>query len=162
MDKFNQDYARAAVFGIEDSLVSTTGVIAGVSAGTGEARVVLLAGIVAVVVEATSMAAGYFLSERTVHQIAKTKQQDSLAVGAFIMFLAYSSGGLIPIIPLILLPYPGSVFYCVGAALAGLFTLGFVKGRLLKVGATRSAIEMVAIGGVATALGIVAGVWLKV
>lgn len=56
---------RELIFGLEDSLVSTLGVVIGVAAGTADYRVVMLSGIVLVAVEALSMAAGSFLSSKS-------------------------------------------------------------------------------------------------
>ena len=66
MRRLSPDYLRSIIFGFEDSLVSTTGVIAGVSIGTQDSKVILLAGAVAIAVEALSMGAGQFPS-RTRH-----------------------------------------------------------------------------------------------
>lgn len=52
------------VFGVEDSLVSTMGVLTGVAAGTQSTYVVVLSGIVLIFAEATSMAAGSYLSSK--------------------------------------------------------------------------------------------------
>lgn len=56
---------RELVFGLEDSLVSTLGVVVGVGAGTADAKVVMLSGVVLVIVEALSMAAGSFISSKS-------------------------------------------------------------------------------------------------
>lgn len=56
---------RELVFGLEDSLVSTLGVVVGVAAGTSDTKVVMLSGIVLVLVEALSMAGGSFLSSKS-------------------------------------------------------------------------------------------------
>lgn len=56
---------REIVFGLEDSLVSTLGTVSGVAVGSGQVQVVLLAGMVLVVVEAVSMAAGSYLSSKS-------------------------------------------------------------------------------------------------
>lgn len=60
---------RELVFGLEDSLVSTLGVVVGVGAGTADAKVVMLSGVVLVVVEALSMAAGSFISSKSHRQV---------------------------------------------------------------------------------------------
>lgn len=60
---------RDLVFGLEDSLVSTLGVVVGVAAGTSDPQVVILTGVVLVVVEALSMAAGSFLSAKSHRQL---------------------------------------------------------------------------------------------
>lgn len=62
---------REVVFGIEDSLVSTLGVITGVASGTASRSVVILSGIVVIFVESVSMAAGTFLSSESKQQADK-------------------------------------------------------------------------------------------
>lgn len=56
---------REIVFGLEDSLVSTIGVVAGIAAGTGSHQIIILSGLVLVVVEALSMSAGSYLSSQS-------------------------------------------------------------------------------------------------
>ena len=148
------------VFGLEDGLVSTTGAVAGVAAGTRDADVVLLAGVVILAVEALSMAAGQLLSERTVHQV-EPWHRDSLAVGAVLMFVAYIAAGLVPLMPILLMRSVTSVV--IGAALAfpALFLLGWAKGRVVGVAPRRSGIEVLLVGGVAAAIGILVGVFME-
>ncbi|EKD33546.1 MAG: hypothetical protein ACD_76C00005G0003 [uncultured bacterium] len=62
-------YIRDIVFGVEDSLVSTLGTITGVAIGTNDGFVVLLTGLVLIVVEATSMAAGSYISSKSEKEI---------------------------------------------------------------------------------------------
>lgn len=56
---------RELVFGLEDGLVSTMGVITGVASGTGDRMIIILSGIVVIFVEALSMAAGSYLSSKS-------------------------------------------------------------------------------------------------
>jgi len=65
----NRDYVRSVLFGIEDSLVSTTGLIAGVSVGGASKEVVILSGIVAIAIEAVSMGAGEYLSDDALQEL---------------------------------------------------------------------------------------------
>ena len=51
------------MFGLQDGLVSTTGVVVGISIGVSDKSILILAALVAVTVEATSMAAGQYSSE---------------------------------------------------------------------------------------------------
>lgn len=64
---------REIVFGLEDSLVSTIGVVAGIAAGTGDQKIVILSGMVLIVVEALSMSAGSFLSSQSHHRLLLKK-----------------------------------------------------------------------------------------
>lgn len=56
---------RAAVFGINDGLVSNTGLILGVAGASGDPRIILLSGIAGLLAGAFSMAAGEFISMRS-------------------------------------------------------------------------------------------------
>src|SRR3989339_1292415 len=90
----HEDYLRSLMFGLQDGIVSTTGVVLGISTGVDSKAIIILAAFVAVTVEATSMAAGQYSSEKAVHQMDKTgKHTDNLFIGAVIMFASYLLGG---------------------------------------------------------------------
>lgn len=163
MRNIHEDYLRSGLFGLQDGLVSTTGVVVGISAGVEDKMIIILAAFVAVSVEASSMAAGQYTSEKAVHQMDKTgKHTDNLLIGALIMFLSYFLAGLVPIIPTVILNQPEARAISVIAAFIGLFIVGFVKGKIVQHNALRSAIELFIIGGIATAIGLIVGVMLKV
>ena len=154
----HEDYLRSGLFGIQDGLVSTTGVVVGISTGVEDKAIIILAAFVAVTVEASSMAAGQYSSEKAVHQMDKTgKHTDSLIVGAAVMFFGYLLGGMVPIIPTILLNQPQARIAAVLAAFIGLFILGYIKGHLVEHKPLRSAVELLIIGSVATTLGLLVG-----
>lgn len=159
----HEDYIRSAFFGLQDGLVSTTGVVVGISAGVNDKAIILLASIVAITVEATSMAAGQYSSEKAVHKMDKTgKHTDSLLTGALIMFFAYLGAGMIPVLPVIIIGPPQSSYLSVGLALTGLFVVGLIRGWISKESPIRDAIELLIIGGTATAIGLAVGYFLKV
>ena len=160
MKKLHADYVRSIIFGFEDSLVSTTGVIAGVSTGIQDPKIILLAASVTIVVEALSMGAGQFLSERSVHQMEKT-HTDNLVLGGGLMFGSYAIAGIIPLVPIVLFPFPTSIFASIALAFLSLFLLGFVKGKIVQVHPLRSGLEMLVIGGAATLLGVLAGYFFR-
>lgn len=60
---------RAAVFGVNDGLVSNFALIMGVAGGSGQAEVVLLAGVAGLVAGAGSMAAGEWVSVRSQREL---------------------------------------------------------------------------------------------
>ncbi|MFH2062979.1 MAG: VIT1/CCC1 transporter family protein [bacterium] len=64
-------FIRELVFGLEDGIVSTGGAVIGIAAGTGDWQVVILSGLVIVIVEALSMAAGTYLSGKSTRQLAE-------------------------------------------------------------------------------------------
>lgn len=159
----HEDYIRSAFFGLQDGLVSTTGVVVGITAGVQDKAIVILASLVAVTVEATSMAAGQYSSEKAVHQMDKTgRHSDNLIVGALIMFISYLGAGMIPVLPVIILEPPQSAIISVILAFIGLFTIGYVKGLMIKEKPLRNALELFVIGGTATGIGLAVGYFLKV
>lgn len=162
MRKFRDEYLRSSLFGLEDALVSTTGMVVGISFGTANLKFILLAAFVTVSVEAVSMAAGEFLSDEAVHELDKKTQKDNTFLSAVVMFLSYLLGGLIPVIPVILLPHTQAIIGSIVAAFTGLFILGFIKGKIVKVDKIRSAFEMLIIGGLAAGIGIIVGLILKI
>lgn len=158
----NPEYFQSAVFGVNDALVSTTGVIVGISAGTGDKHIILLAGVVTILVEALSMGSGQYLSAKSAHQY---KRQPSLRVpviSGIIMFFGYIMGGLIPLLPILFFSVETSRTVTIISALLGLFLLGLIKGKIARVSPLRSAVEIIIIGGLATMIGLLVGNFLQV
>jgi len=163
MKGMHEDYLRSLMFGLQDGIVSTTGVVVGISTGTSDKSIIVLAALVAVMVEATSMAAGQYTSEKAVHQMDKTgKHTDNLLLGALIMFFAYLMGGMFSIIPTLLFRQPEAKIIAIMSSFVGLFLIGYLKGYIVEHKPLRSAVELLIIGSVATSIGLVVGYFLKV
>lgn len=159
----NKEYLRSVIFGIEDSLVSTTGLIAGISVGSDNREFVILAGIVAVSIEAVSTGAGEYLSDDAVQELEKIKRyRDKPLVSGSLMLVAYFTAGLIPLSPVVFFSYPTSLFLGITFALAGLFLLGFVKGKIVHTDALKGAIKILAVGGLASAIGLIIGLLFRI
>ncbi|MBI2032183.1 MAG: VIT1/CCC1 transporter family protein [Candidatus Levybacteria bacterium] len=159
----HEDYLRSLMFGLQDGLVSTTGVVVGISTGIENKAIIVLAALVAVTVEATSMAAGQYSSEKAVHQMDKSgKHTDSLLTGATIMFVSYYIGGMFSVLPTVIFPQPLARYIAIISAFAGLLIVGYVKGRIVEHRPLRSAAELLIIGGLATVIGVIVGYFLKV
>jgi len=153
-----REYLRSVIFGIEDSLVSTTGLIAGIGIGADSRRVVLLAGIVAIIVEATSMGAGEYLSDSAVAELDKMKRPpENPAISGLLMCFSYLFAGMIPLAPVLVFVYPTSLILSVIFALTGLFLLGYIKGRLLHSRPFKGGLKILVVGGLATVLGLGVG-----
>ena len=162
-ENLHEAYLRSLMFGLQDGIVSTTGVVVGISTGVSDKAIIVLAAIVAVTVEATSMAAGQYTSEKAAHQLDKTgSRQDNLILGAIIMFVSYMLGGMFSIIPTLLFRQPEARIIAIMSSFAGLFLIGYLKGYLVEHKPLRSAIELFIIGGIATSIGLIVGHFLKV
>src|SRR3990167_6436552 len=126
MANINREYLRSVLFGIEDSLISTTGLIAGISVGADNNRIVVLGAVVSIVIEAVSMGVGEYLSDDAVQELDKLKRHENSLVSGFLMFGSNFAAGLIPLAPVLLLDYPSSLYFAVGLALVALFLLGYI------------------------------------
>ena len=155
------DYIRSIIFGLQDSLVSTTGVVIGLSATMPEKKLVLIASVITVTVEAISMAAGQYVSEKTLHDRSPKLHKDSLLIGSIAMLLAYTLAGFIPIIPIVILSYPMAPIVAACFTLVAFIVIGYVKSRFTKTSALRSSLELLIIGGVATAIGTIVGLLMQ-
>lgn len=156
---------RSAIFGIEDALVSTTGTVVGITAGVSDKKLVLLAAIVVVAVEAVSMGVGQFLSAETLSEAEKHSETGktvrNIVNGSLIMFFSYFLAGLVPIVPVFFLPFPVSILVSLVLALGGLFLLGYIKGKIVAVSPLKSALKILVLGGVAALVGMVVGYYLR-
>jgi VIT1/CCC1 family predicted Fe2+/Mn2+ transporter len=96
-------FVRNLVYGAEDSLVSTTGVVVGVALAGFPHHHVIITGVILVVVEALSMAFGSFISEDHFMDTAEMKYTTTdILTYSTVMFLSYMIAGFIPLLPFVL------------------------------------------------------------
>jgi VIT1/CCC1 family predicted Fe2+/Mn2+ transporter len=163
MAHLNKEYSRSIIFGIEDSLVSTTGLIVGLSVGTSDKKIVILGGLVAIAIEALSMGAGEYLSDDAVNEADKNKDsEEKPVISGILMFVSYLLAGMVPVAPVLLLGEDNYIYFTIGFALIGLFILGYLKGRLLKTRPLKGAFKILVVGGIATLLGVIVGYIFKI
>lgn len=157
-------YVRNFVFGVEDSLVSTVGLLSGIASAGVERGTILLTGVILIFVEALSMAVGSYLSEYSAEEYMKHKEasfQHSF-IGGVIMFFSYFFAGFIPLFPYVLAPRPMAFALSIIASLLALFALGVVSAKTVKRPFLRSAFRMLLLGGVAIAVGVIVGGFMQV
>lgn len=152
-------YLRNFIFGVEDSLVSTVGLLAGVAAGGISPRAILTTGLVLIVVEGFSMGIGSFLTEETTEEMAGEKPRTLDAVkGAITMLFSYCFAGLLPLAPYVFLSGNQAVTLSVIVSLLGLFILGY--GTSFYFGRPhpfKRALKMLLLGGAAVGIGMLVG-----
>ncbi|MEK7109289.1 MAG: VIT1/CCC1 transporter family protein [Patescibacteria group bacterium] len=152
-------FFRNFVFGVEDSLVSTVGLLSGIALASVSRETIFLTGIVLIFVEAFSMSAGSFLSESSAEEYAGGADQPARnnVVAAVIMFFSYFFAGFVPLFPYLLWPVGTALALSVLLSMATLFCLGLVSATLSRTGLIRSGLRMAAIGGLAIVVGALAG-----
>ena len=156
------DYIHSIFFGIEDSLVSTTGALAGIAISSGSKELILATALVIIAVESTSMGASEFLSEETEEDIKKEKMPANPKISGLLVFLSYIIAGIIPLFPYLILPHIQAIPVSIVSALIGMILLGIAKGKLSKKSPFRSALEVLIIGGIAAGIGIAVGLIFKI
>ena len=69
-------FIREIVFGVEDGMISTLGVLVGIAIGTNSHFVIILSGFVIIIVESISMGVGSYLSSKSVKEVAERKLKE--------------------------------------------------------------------------------------
>lgn len=152
-------YMRNFVFGVEDSLVSTVGMLSGIAVAQTPGPTIILAGIVLIFVEAFSMGVGSFLSEDTAQEYMKGVNASTRIsrIAAVIMFFAYFIAGFVPLSPYLFLAPDVALPVSITASSISLFILGGVGSVVSKIPFWKGAMKMLIIGGIAIVLGVIVG-----
>ena len=147
---------RNLVYGIEDSLISTSGVVIGMSMAGMDEKTIVITGALLVFVESLSMAFGSFISEDSFMLTSNTTHtwKDVIKYSA-VMLGSYVAAGLIPMLPF-LLGVPDAWQWSLGATLTALF--GLMYGYKKKV---RDATVLTSIAGFILTLTIVTAKYLR-
>lgn len=155
-------YLRTVIFGINDSLVSTVGFLAGISVAGVPRATVVLTGIIYALVEAFSMAMGDFLSEESAEEYMKhgNVSDRSPAIAAVLMFASSVLAALIPLMPYLLLPGGDALLVSAVASIIGLFIVGVLSARFSRLPVLWRGARMALLGGAAIGMGAVVGSFL--
>lgn len=153
------NYIRNFIFGVEDSLVSTVGLLSGVAVAGMSPQHIFLTGLILIFVEACSMSAGSFLSEASAEEYLHQKETSSSHSysAALIMFFSYVLSGFIPLLPYVLFPLHIALPVSIGASVITLGVLGCISARLSSTNYLKSVVRMMGIGGIAILIGVVIG-----
>ncbi|MEK9175409.1 MAG: VIT1/CCC1 transporter family protein [Patescibacteria group bacterium] len=152
-------YLRTFVFGVEDSLVSTVGLLSGVATAEISSKTIFIMGIVLIFVEAVSMAAGSFLSEYSAEEYesqGEVSPRNSLLSG-IIMFVSYFISGFIPLFPYMVMNISVAFWISICLSLISLFLLGVLRAKISNLRPLHYGIQMSAIGGIAILVGVIVG-----
>ncbi len=153
-------YVRNFIFGVEDSLVSTVGLLSGIAVTNVSTSAIALTGVVLIFVEAFSMGVGSYLSEHSTANYEgnapDTHPRTSIIAGV-IMLASYLAAGIVPLLPYLIAPRQTAFWLSIASSLVALFILGALSATMLKSKIWIGAIRMFLLGGTAIAIGITAG-----
>ena len=150
---------RNFIFGVEDSLVSTVGLLSGIAITEASRNYVILTGVVLIFVEAFSMAMGSILSEHSANEYEKQKEISirGSVKGGLIMFSSYFVSGFIPLSPYIFLRNNSAFSVSIILSIVALGLLGVFSGKISGTKVFGNVLKMVLLGGVAIIVGVVVG-----
>lgn len=152
-------FIRNVVFGIEDSLVSTVGLLSGIAAVGVPHAIVLMTGFVLIFVEGVSMAIGSFLSEESAQEYERGASAASgrSFLGALVMLVSYVIAGLVPVAPYLFAAGLHALYWSIGLSLTVLALLGYAQARFSGLPAFSRALRMCLLGGFAIVVGVAVG-----
>lgn len=156
-------YTRNFIFGSEDSLVSTVGLLAGIASAGVPRKEIIISGIVLICVEAFSMSVGSFLSETETEESSyknDSKENNSI-VASVIMLVSYIIYGLIPLSPYVFMDTKHAFWWSIVSSIVFLFVLGLISAKILKIKVLKTTLKMTIMGGLAIGLGVVVGLIIK-
>jgi len=154
--KFNK--LRAAVLGANDGIVSTASVVMGVAGAGADNKAVFTAGMAALVAGALSMAVGEYVSVgsqrdaeeshvKNVHgNDAEGHEFTSPMQAAVASLVAFTVGGLVPFLAVVLAPSESKIWATVGAVIVALLLTGYFSALAGNASKAR-AMARVIIGG---------------
>ena len=158
-DIITPDRLRSFVFGVEDSLVSTVGLLSGIAIVGTPGKTIFLTGIILIFVEGLSMGVGNYLSEYSANSLLQKKEVSIVGplTNGIIMFISYVAAGFIPLLPYLFTKPEEGLPISIIASLTFLFILGIFGSRLAKTPLWRGGLRMMIFGGLAISLGVIIG-----
>lgn len=157
------EYLRSFIFGIEDSLASTVGLLSGIAIAGVAQETIIMTGAILILVEAFSMAVGDFLSEYSSESYLRQAEVSPRRsfTAAIIMFFSYLLAGFIPLFPYFILAPESAIWLSIAFSLLALFSLGIVGAKISHTNVLKSGLRMFLIGGAAIFVGGTVGVFLS-
>lgn len=155
-------YLRSIIFGINDSLVSTVGFLAGISVAGVPKAIIVLTGVVYALVEAFSMAMGDFLSEESAEEyVSHSNVNDRPSViSAALMFVSCVLASLVPLIPYILFSSGTALAASILLSVVSLFIVGAASARFSRLPMLWRGARMALLGGAAIVMGVAIGTFM--
>jgi VIT1/CCC1 family predicted Fe2+/Mn2+ transporter len=155
----NALYLRTIIFGINDSLVSTVGLLAGISVAEVPRATIVLTGIVYAFVEGFSMATGNFIAEKSAEEYMNksTISSRSSIISAIFMFISFVAAALIPLAPYLVFTTNIALPVSVGASILALFIVGALSAHFAHLPLAWRGARMALLGGASIIMGVVVG-----
>lgn len=152
---------RAAVLGANDGIVSTASVVMGVAGATTDTNAIFTAGMAALVAGALSMAVGEYVSVSSQRDAEKIDHQNghlddaeftSPAQAAIASLIAFTVGGLVPFIAVVVAPDDIRLPVTVAAVVIALLLTGYGSATVGGASRLRAMLRVITGGLIAMAV----------
>ncbi|MBI5228618.1 VIT1/CCC1 transporter family protein [Candidatus Micrarchaeota archaeon] len=170
------EHFQGIAFGLMDGIVTLLGILIGVSEATGNAKIVIVSGLIGGIANSFGNAIGFYTSESAERGMQlrfyeKKKKRDGteylhthsdIIQSALLSFFSSLLALFIPTLPFFLVDKIGNAMVlCVVLSISLLFFLGYYIGSIYRWNAWKSGIRYVLIGLIGAAVGFLAGDALK-
>jgi VIT1/CCC1 family predicted Fe2+/Mn2+ transporter len=169
VDLDDANTVRAGVFGVQDGIVSTFGLVMGVAGAQVSPEAVLIAGIAGAVSGAVSMGAGEYVSVKVQRELLEARGNGNEENGIVSPGRAAAAnsglfvlGAAFPLAPFLFLVGLPAVLTSTVLSITALFATGALLTRLTRRSPFASGLRMLLIGGGAGVLGYLVGSLLGV
>jgi vacuolar iron transporter family protein len=169
--KIERRYVSEFVYGGIDGAVTTFAIVAGSLGAALNSSIILVLGAANLLADGFSMAVSNYLSTKSEKELHRKHKHENLLIKnpkktAIATFISFAVIGFIPIFPFVLALFIPSastnqfLYSAILTAFAFLF-IGSMKGRIVEKSISKSAIETLAIGGVAAVIAFAVGYLLR-
>jgi vacuolar iron transporter family protein len=160
---------REIILGAQDNLINVLATVLGVAIGSGDSKMVALAGLASGIAEAISMGGVLYTSTAAERDLDERVNGDGVSrivvrdplTAAIVTFAAAIVAAAIPLAPFAVLPMHWAMLAAGVLSVAALFALGGYKARVTARRWWRDGLQFVAIGAAAALASALVGAALK-
>jgi len=173
-----KDSFQGVAMGMMDGLITLLGIVMGVGIATGDAKFVILSGLVGGISNSFGTSIGFYTSEQAERgqqlqfyrsKSRKVKEADKyihsemdIYLETAVSFIAATLVLILPLLPFFLaIPVTSAMAACFAISILLLYILGFYIGKLHQEDRFRSGVKYVLIGMVSAAIALLLGELLK-
>lgn len=149
-------YLSEFVYGGIDGIITTFSIIAGSEGGSLVRKVILILGISNVLSDGFSMGVSRYVSSKTEIQQGMLSGKNAV-ISSFVTFLSFVIIGMIPILPFLLLNKEIAKKTSLILALITFFSIGYIKGYIIKDSPLKNGLEVLSIGIIAALISYIVG-----
>ena len=162
---------QGAAFGLMDGVTTLLGILVGVAAATGNAKLVIVSGLVGGIANSFGNAVGFYTSEFAErgqqlefykdgkkHEKKYIHSHSEIIASASLSFIASVLALIFPILPFFLISdITTAILICIAISVVILFSLGYYIGKINVHDGLASGVKYVLLGMVSASVGFVVG-----